>query len=68
MAVAREALGEDLEGDVAAELRVAGAEDLSYPARAERCDDLVAAEARAEGKGHRGASAVSVVIGVRVEA
>jgi hypothetical protein len=43
--VAREMLWQDLDRDVAIQLRVAGAIDLSHPARAQRRQNLVRAEA-----------------------
>ena len=45
--VARDGLGEDLDGDLAAETGVAGAVDLSHPAGAEWAEDLVRTEPRA---------------------
>ena len=39
--IGRELLGQDLDGDVAIELRVAGAIDLAHPAGAESPDDFV---------------------------
>src|SRR5262249_1653596 len=45
---------QDLEGDVAAEPRVTGAEDLAHTARADGTDDFVGADARAGGEGHVG--------------
>jgi len=50
----RELLGEDLDGDVALQPRVAGAPDLSHPAGPEGTDQLVDAEFRAGGEGHWG--------------
>ena len=50
--VRREALGKDLDRDVAVEFRVARAVDLSHPARAERPEDFVRAEARTGQEGH----------------
>ena len=50
--VGGECLGQELESHVAAELRVGGAVNLAHPARAERRDDLVRAEAGAGGERH----------------
>lgn len=47
----RERFGQDLDRDVAIELRIAGTEDLPHPAFAERCRDLVDAESSAGGEG-----------------
>ena len=49
----REELGQDLQRDVAIELRVARAIDLAHAACAEGRDDLVGAEARAGGQRHQ---------------
>ena len=46
------ALGQDLDGDIAIQLGVAGAVDLAHAAGAELADDFVGAETRAWGKGH----------------
>ena len=45
--VGRERVGQDLDRDVAIQLRVARAIDLAHPAGAERRQDLVGAEPRA---------------------
>ncbi len=50
--VAREVVGKNLDGDVASEARVAGAKDLSHPARAEGGEDLVGALAGAGRQSH----------------
>ena len=50
--VRREALGKDFDRDVAVELRVARAVDLSHASGAERPEDLVRAEACAGQEGH----------------
>ena len=44
--IERERVGDDLQRDVATELRIARAIDLAHPARAEGGDDLIRAEAR----------------------
>ena len=51
LGIGDEQLGQDLDRDVAIELRVARAIHLAHAAGAERGEDLVGAEARAEGKG-----------------
>ena len=51
--VRREALGKDFDRDVAVELRVARAVDLSHASGAERPEHLVAADFRPRGQGHR---------------
>ena len=43
--------GEHLDGDLAAEARVAGAIDLAHPAAANRADDFVGSETCADGYG-----------------
>ncbi len=45
-------LGQDLQGDVPPEPRVAGAIHLAHPTRAERTDDFVKANALASGQCH----------------
>ena len=45
--------GEDLDRNVAVELRVAGAKDLAHAAFTNRRNDFVDAEARAGSKGQR---------------
>ena len=45
-------LGEDLDGDAAPQLRVAGAVDFAHAARAERSDDFIGAEVGAGSEGH----------------
>ena len=50
--VARELLGQHLDGDVAAELAVARPVDLAHAADAEQVDDLVRTEPGAGLKGH----------------
>ena len=57
-AVARELCGQDLEGHVAAQARVARAVDLAHASGAERPQDLVDAEARAGRDGHGIARAI----------
>ena len=52
--VAREVIGKNLDGDVAAEARLAGAVDLAHPTRAEGGEDLVRTEAGAGGQSHEG--------------
>ena len=51
-AIAGEGFGQDLERDVAIQLRVARAIHLAHAARAERGKDFVRAEAGAGSKGH----------------
>ena len=51
--VVRERLRQDLDRDVAIQLRVASPIDLSHPAFADRRSDVVDAEARAGSKGQR---------------
>ena len=50
--IARKRVGEDLERDVASQLQIARAVDFAHAAGAERCDDVVRAEARSSGEGH----------------
>ena len=52
--VGGERLGQQLEGDVAAQLRVRGPEHLAHAAGAERSYDLVGAEAGSRSEAHRG--------------
>jgi hypothetical protein len=52
--VARDRLGEDLDGDLALEARIASPIDLAHPARAEGRQDFVPAEAGAWGEGQGG--------------
>ncbi|HXD18510.1 MAG TPA: hypothetical protein VN654_15965 [Vicinamibacterales bacterium] len=47
----REDFGEDLDRDIAIQLRVAGAKDLTHTAYADRRNDLVDAEPSADCKG-----------------
>ena len=49
--IVRERVGQDLDRDIAIELRVARAIHLAHAAFADRGGDLVGAEARAGGKG-----------------
>src|SRR5262249_4243322 len=51
--VGGDTLGEDLDRDVALQLRVSGAPDFAHAARAERREDLVGAETGARGQTHR---------------
>ena len=46
-----ECLGEDLDGDLAAQRGVGGAPHLSHAAFTDRCSDFVDAETRADGQG-----------------
>ena len=50
--IARECVRQDLQRDVAIELRVARAIDLAHAAGTERRDDFVEAESRADGERH----------------
>ena len=50
--VAGEGVGEDLQGDLAVELRVGGLPDLAHAALAEQGGDVVVAEARAGSEWH----------------
>ncbi len=50
--IVRQRLGQDLDGDIAIQLGVAGAVDLAHATFAELADDFVGAETRAWGKGH----------------
>ena len=52
LGIGREQLGQDLDRDVAIELRVARAVDLAHPARAEGGENLVRSEASAGRKRH----------------
>jgi hypothetical protein len=52
--IVREAGGQDLQRDVASELRVPGAIHLAYAPLAEGCDDVVETETCAYGEGHDG--------------
>ena len=61
--VGRERLGQDLDGDVAIELRVARPIHFAHPAGAEGGEDLVRAEARASGQGHE--SRLILVVALR---
>ena len=54
LGILRELGGQRLDGDVAAEARVARAIDLAHAARAERRDDFVGAESGAGGEWHPG--------------
>ena len=53
LGIAGERGRENLDGDVAAQLRVAGAIHLAHAARAKLRDDVVCAEAGAGTKGHQ---------------
>ena len=59
LVIVREVVGEDLDGDVAAEAAVARAVDLAHSAGAEGGEDLVRTEAGARNESHEGPSAVS---------
>jgi hypothetical protein len=65
--IAGEAIGQDLQRDIAIELRVAGSEHLPHPALADRRSDLVNAESRTgrqgQGPDYRARAAVIGVIG-----
>ncbi len=50
--ISRKGVGEDLEGDIAVELRVGGLPDLAHPALTEEGSDVVVPEAGAGGQGH----------------
>ena len=50
--IGRERVGQNLERDVALQLRVARAIDLAHPAGAEQRDDLVVAEPGSSREGH----------------
>ena len=50
--IVRRTVRQDLDGDVAIELRVAGAVDLAHAARADRRDDFVRAKPRSDGQRH----------------
>ena len=50
--ISREGVGEDLQGDLAIELRVGGLPDLAHPALAEEGGDVVVPEAGAGGQSH----------------
>ena len=52
--IVREQVREDFQGHIPAELRVPGAVDLTHAARADERDDLILAEPRTGGDGHRG--------------
>ena len=54
--VGSESLGEDLDRDLALQLRVGRAVDDPHPALAERAGDLVATEAGAGREAHRGSA------------
>ena len=56
LGVARELGGEHLDGDVPAQLGVAGFVDLAHPPRAERCEDLVRVKTGAGLQAHRAPS------------
>src|SRR5262249_28292546 len=53
LGIAREQIGQHLDGDVPIELRVARAIHLAHPAGADGADDFVRAEARACSENHR---------------
>ena len=65
--VAREGLGQDLDGHLAAELAVMGPVDLTHSAGAERTEDLVGAEPRTRVKGHGSCAGLYAYGGVRSE-
>ena len=50
--ISREGVGEDLQRDVAAELRVGGAIDLAHAAYADEGGHVIVPEAGADGQGH----------------
>ena len=50
--VVRRRVGEQLQGDLAPQARVAGAVDLAHAALSERSEDLVGAELFSGGQGH----------------
>ena len=50
--IARDRLGQNLDGDVAIEARIARAIHLAHPTSAKRIEDFVAAEPAAGGQGH----------------
>ena len=58
LGIGGEVLGQHLDGDVASEPRVPRPIDLAHPARAERRQDLVGAEAGAGGESQRSTSAL----------
>src|SRR5207247_5879273 len=70
LGIGRKELGQDLDGDVAPELRVARTIHFAHAARAERTDDFVRAEAAARGDGHLLSAAVpfttTVIVAVGV--
>ena len=47
-----EGVGEDLQGDIAAQLRIGGAIDLSHAPLADKGGDVVVPETGADGQGH----------------
>jgi hypothetical protein len=51
--IRQQQLGEKLDGDRAIQLRVEAAVDLTHPAAAERRDDFVRPDARADDQGHQ---------------
>ena len=57
--VSREGVGEDLQGDLAVELRVGRLPDLAHAALAEEGGDVVVAEASARCESHWSVSAVA---------
>jgi hypothetical protein len=56
-----EQLGQNLQGDVAIQLRIARAIDLAHPAGTQRSLDFVRTEASSGGQSHGGARAVRAV-------
>ena len=50
--ISRESVGEDLQGDIAVELRVGGLPDLAHAAFADEGGHVVVAETGADGQGH----------------
>jgi hypothetical protein len=57
--VGREGLGDQFDGDIPTEARIAGAVDLAHPAGPEPADDLVRADPGADGDGHRSAGIIA---------
>src|SRR2546428_6144786 len=56
--IRRDRFGEDLDRDVAPETRVARAINLPHAAGADRRDDFIGTEARADRESHRGGSRI----------
>ena len=59
LAIQRVNLRQQLDGDVSAELRIAGAVDLTHTARTEQLDDLIGADPRAHRRLHGTATCLS---------